>query len=79
MNLWGFTPSIFPLLQEEFDKFMQTCDVQKDEAILSTVINNLIASNKLQVEVFDTAEKWVGMTYRQDLPQVREFLQTLKG
>ena len=79
MNLWGFTPSIFPLLQEEFDKFMQSCDLQKDEAILSTVINDLIASNKLQVKVFDTAEKWVGMTYRQDLPQVREFLQTLKG
>ncbi len=77
MNLWGFTPAIFPLLQAEFDKFMQTCDIYKDEAILSTVINHLIANNKLQVKVFDTTDKWVGMTYRQDLPQVREFLHNL--
>ena len=77
MNLWGFTPAIFPLLQVELVKFLQTCDVYKDEAILSTVINNLIANNKLQVKVFDTTERWVGMTYRQDLPQVREFLHNL--
>lgn len=77
MNLWGFAPSIFPLLQEQFENFMQTCDTHNDEIILSTVINNLIASNKLQVQVFDTAEKWVGMTYRQDLPQVRSYLQNL--
>jgi NDP-sugar pyrophosphorylase family protein len=78
MNLWAFRPSIFTLLQQEFDKFLQGCDLLKDEVILSTVINDLIASNKLKVQVFDTDEKWVGMTYRQDLPIVREFLQNLK-
>ena len=79
MNLWAFTPSIFALLQGEFDKFMQTCNLLADEVILSTVVNNLISMGKLSVQVFDTADKWVGMTYRQDLPKVREFLQELKG
>lgn len=78
MNLWAFTPSVFPLLQQEFDRFMQNSNLLKDEIILSTVINNLIANSKLQVQVFNTTEKWVGMTYRQDLPAVREFLQNLK-
>ena len=79
MNLWGFTPSIFNLLQQQFDHFLLTCDMQKDEIILSTVINNLIASKQLQVKVYDTTDKWVGMTYRQDLPQVREYLHTLRN
>lgn len=78
MNLWAFRPTVFALLQQEFDKFLQSCNLLKDEIILSTVVNNLIASNKLQVQVFNTTEKWVGMTYRQDLPTVREFLQNLK-
>lgn len=78
MNLWGFSPSIFPLLQRQFDTFLQNCDLQKDEMDLSTVINTLIEHNQLQVKVFQTTEKWVGMTYRQDLPTVCEFLQNRK-
>lgn len=79
MNLWAFAPSIFPLLQGEFDAFISNADLANDEIILSTVINNLIANNQLSVKVFDTTEKWVGMTYRQDLPQVRDYLQTLRN
>lgn len=78
MNLWGFCPSIFPLLQRQFDTFLQTCDLQNDEMEISTVINTLIDSNQLQVKVFQTADKWVGMTYRQDLAIVCEFLQNRK-
>ncbi len=78
MNLWGFSPRIFPLLQQQFDAFMHNCDIMQDEIILSTVINNLIESEKLLIRVLETSEKWVGMTYRQDLPKVREFLQNLK-
>lgn len=78
MNLWGFCPSIFPLLQSQFDTFLQNCDIQKDEMHLSTVINTLVENNQLQVKVFQTGDKWVGMTYRQDLPAVREFLQNRK-
>ena len=78
MNLWAFTPAIFPLLQGEFDDFIAKADLANEEIILSTVINNLIANNHLTVQVFDTTEKWVGMTYRQDLPEVRDYLLSLK-
>ncbi len=78
MNLWAFQPSIFPLLQREFDVFMQKANLATDEIILSTVINTLIDRKELKVRVFETTDKWVGMTYRQDLPQVREFLENLK-
>lgn len=79
MNLWGFCPSIFPLLQRQFDLFLQNCDLQKDEMDLSTIINTLIENNQLQVKVFQTTAKWVGMTYRQDLPTVCEFLKNRKN
>ena len=78
MNLWAFKPNMFPLLQKEFNNFMHSADLSSDEIILSTVINTFIERNQLSVKVFETEEKWVGMTYRQDLLQVREFLQNLK-
>lgn len=78
MNLWGFCPSIFPLLQRQFDDFLHNCDLHKDEMEISTVINTLIDSNQLQVKVFQTEDNWVGMTYRQDLPMVCDFLKNRK-
>ncbi len=73
MNLWAFSPKIFPLLQSEFQKFLQCNDLQTDEFVLTDALNNLICQKRLQIQAIATTSKWVGMTYKEDLPIVKKY------
>jgi dTDP-glucose pyrophosphorylase len=67
MNLWGFKPSIFGLLQSKFDDFLkENGNDPKPEFFIPTVIDNLIHSNITTVKVLKTDEKWFGITYPRD-------------
>jgi hypothetical protein len=67
MNMWGFTPGIFPQLQEAFPGFLQAsgCD-PKAEFFLPTVVDGLIRAGRARVKVLQTPEHWFGVTYPQD-------------
>lgn len=73
MNMWGFTPSIFGELRERFPKFLrENIGNLKAELFIPTVVNELLAERKAVVKVLPTEEKWLGVTYQQDRPAVRE-------
>jgi hypothetical protein len=74
MNMWGFTPALFPELQARFEIFLGRSGKQdiKAEYFLPSVVNDLIFEHKARVKVLDTNEKWYGMTYAEDRPAVRE-------
>lgn len=67
MNLWGFTPAIFPLLREGFAAFFgaQGGDA-KAEFLISTAVNDLVAAGRIVLRVLPTAEAWMGVTYPDD-------------
>jgi dTDP-glucose pyrophosphorylase len=72
MNLWGFHPHIFELLQEEFNRFVQaSTNNPKAEFYISTFANQLIESGTVTFTVLPNDEKWYGVTYRED----REIVQ----
>ncbi|GHV45504.1 hypothetical protein FACS189492_2820 [Clostridia bacterium] len=78
MNMWGFTPSIFGHLEEQFDEFRKTRDGDlKAEFFLPSVVDNLIKSGKERVRVLPTTEKWYGVTYREDLDGVRAAIKKM--
>lgn len=77
MNLWGFTPDIFPELQKEFDEFMQTADLQKDETLIPMVVDKLIKSGKATVKAYTNKDKWYGITYREDKEEVAKAIKEL--
>ncbi len=77
MNLWGFTPDIFPALQEEFDEFMKTADLQKDETLIPMVVDKLIKSGKATVKAYSNKDKWYGITYREDKEEVAKAIKEL--
>lgn len=71
MNCWGFTPEIFPYLEEEFEKFLININNPlKDESYLTDVIDIMIKNNACDVVVYNTNARWLGVTYAEDKPAV---------
>lgn len=73
MNLWGFHPSLFELLQSEFDQFVAAnTDSPKAEFYISSFANKLINDGTATFAVLPNDEKWYGVTYREDKPVVQK-------
>ena len=72
MNLWGLTPDIFDVLEEEYKKFLATANLMKDEFFIPSVISKALEEGKATVRVFKNADKWYGITYREDLQEVKD-------
>lgn len=80
MNLWGYHPSIFTLLEEEFNRFRESIAERKEpkkEFYLSDFTGNMIQAGKVRVKVLPTDEKWFGMTYKEDRPAVIKSIREL--
>ena len=80
MNLWGFTPSYIEECSKRFPKFLSENlkkNPEKCEFFLPTVVAELIAEGKADVKILDNADKWYGVTYKEDKETVvnafREF------
>ena len=80
MNLWGFTPGFTAALEKDFRRFFQE-DVPKNpekaEFFLPFVVNDLLARNKAQVTVLSSADKWYGVTYKEDKETVMEAIRAM--
>jgi UTP-glucose-1-phosphate uridylyltransferase len=80
MNMWGFTPSIFDSLQEEFVRFLGVSGQDmKVEFFIPTVVDTLIREAKATARVLETPERWVGVTYPDDKADVVRRLRDLIG
>jgi dTDP-glucose pyrophosphorylase len=81
MNLWGFRPSILPVLQAELGAFLRGMPSDRDECYLPTSIQNAIAIGRTVVDVLPAGGRWAGVTHPADREWVRRFLddQTADG
>lgn len=73
MSLWGFTPSILDALESGFASFLDKALAEnplKGEFYLPTVVNSLLESGKAVVKVLPCHDKWYGVTYAEDKPEV---------
>ena len=72
MNMWGLDTDIFPFMEKEFKLFLdERINEPKSECFLPSVISKRIEEEGKQVKVLETAEKWYGVTYREDMEYVR--------
>ncbi len=81
MNMWGFTPSIFPELEKGFDAFLEEAlekNPLKGEFFLPSMIEQLLQEDKATVSVLKSQDRWYGVTYREDKPVVMEAIKRLK-
>lgn len=78
MNIWGFTPTLFPLLESAFRSFLAERGTDpKAEFFLPTAVDGFIRNGRASVRVLATADPWFGITYPADRETVREAIRHL--
>lgn len=78
MNFWCFARSIFPFLQEQFQKFLsENINSPKAEFLIPETADKFINSGKGVIKVIPTSSQWFGVTYKEDAPVVKESLHQL--
>ena len=78
MNVWGFTPDLFPYLRSMFNDFLKLEGKElKSEFFIPSVVNNLVQSNIKAVKVLKTGSSWFGVTYKEDKPHVVNKIKSL--
>ena len=81
MNMWGFTPDILKEIEGRFAAFLAENlpkNPLKCEYFLPLIPNQLIAEGKARVRVLPCPEKWYGITYQADMPQVQATIAQMK-
>ena len=79
MNFWGFTPWLLEAGERDLTAFLQgdSGDPMKKEYALPTLVDNLMHTDGLTVEVLSTHAVWFGVTYREDKAYVAGELKKL--
>ena len=73
MNMWGYTPSFMQEIRSRFPKFLTEQVPQnpaKAEFFLPMTVGELLQEGKATVKVLHSEDKWYGVTYAADKPQV---------
>lgn len=79
MNLWGFTPKIFQILENQWQKFKKNInDPVNDEFYLPYAINSAIENKICEVQILPTSSKWHGITYQNDREMLENWLKNKK-
>jgi len=75
MNFWGFHPSIFPVIRKEFIQFVKAHGHEpKSEFFIPLFVNQQIQDGSCQYKVLTSHDKWHGVTYQEDKPDVMKAL-----
>lgn len=73
MNLWGFNHSFLKELEDRLPAFLDKALVEnplKGEYFLPSVVSALIDEDRAQVQMLRSQDRWYGVTYKEDHPQV---------
>ena len=79
MNLWGFAPSFFDAANAYLADFLKddSGDPLKKECLLPALVDTLMHTQGLKVEVLSTRAVWFGVTYKEDKDYVAAELKKL--
>lgn len=81
MNMWGFTAGFLGEVEKGFAAFLEKGlkeNPLKCEYFLPTVVSSLLHEDRAAVEVLTTADKWYGVTYKEDKPVVENAIRSFK-
>ena len=81
MQVWGFRKSMMGELEAQFQDFLREelpKDPLKKEYFLPSVPNRVIAEGRGRVKILRTADRWFGVTYKEDMPKVRASIEEMK-
>lgn len=82
MNLWGFAAEYMQVLEDGFKQALGDIienNPMKGEYYIQSPINKQIAEGSCSYEVLTSADKWFGVTYKEDKPDVVAKFAELKA
>ncbi len=78
MNMWACTPEFIDALDEKFKEFLdENINDLKAEFLLPIVIEEMLGEGEATVRVFETGDKWFGVTYAEDTDLFRRSIAEL--
>ncbi len=78
MNMFGFTPAIFTILENDFKQFLsEKINTPKSEFFIPLAINKMIQEKTGSMKVLKSDAEWFGVTYKEDKPVVIERINEL--
>lgn len=77
MNMFGFTPKVLELFNENFKEFLDNNDLMTSEYLVPVEINNYLKKKLINVKVIKTTSKWYGITYKEDLNILKDEINKL--
>ena len=78
-NLWGFRPSIYDDLARDFAEFSaDPANQEKAEFYIGITVARIVDDPSApDVKVLRTPDRWLGVTYREDVPAMQDSLRAL--
>lgn len=80
MNCWGFPASVIDEIESYLIDFLKNevpNNPLKSEFYLPFLVRDLLKEKKCTVDVLETKDKWFGVTYKEDKPDVVKSVQAL--
>ena len=78
LNLFGFTKEIFKEASKYFKEFLlQEKDLEKKEFYLPSIVQKTIDEGNSDMKVLSTTSSFHGMTYKEDMDKLKEYLKGL--
>lgn len=79
MNMWAGYPDFLDYLEQGFVQFLGGIgdDSLKKEYLLPTIVKDLLKDKHATVKVYETQDRWFGVTYLEDKPLVVDSIRKL--
>lgn len=74
MNMWAGYPDFLHYIDKEFARFLDTLgeNPEKKEYLLPNIVAELLEKNLASVKVLNTSDRWIGITYKEDIEPAQE-------
>ena len=73
MNMWAGYPQFLASLESGFEAFLRDSeDITKQEYLIPVVVGQMLEQGLASVKVLETGDRWIGVTYKEDLEEARK-------
>ena len=74
MNMWAGYPDFLKYIDEGFTRFLDTLgeNPEKKEYLLPNIVAELLEKKLASVKVLNTPDRWIGITYKEDIEPAQE-------
>ena len=79
MNMWAGYPDFLRYIDEGFARFLDALgeNPEKKEYLLPNIVAELLEKKLASVKVLNTPDRWIGITYKEDIEPAQEGLRQM--